>query len=270
MRLHILVVEGSLTARMDAHAALGGTDATVATAASIAEGRLLLSSRHFELVILDAALLDGAGKALLESCQQARIPALLTVPLQGQALLAASLAAGASAVIKRPFTSAQLVAKVEEVLRIAAPPSVERVRPVLVRGPANPASGGGAPVPMSQTSAPVPPRKASVGPLFDQVVAQSGLSALLARSALERLCLRNNVVPSQLTPVQLSRLMPELSATVRLFLKQGADERIRALEVLAGAFARRTPPSLPALPKGTIAAAAAAQPPRPPGDAQRR
>ncbi|HZA51090.1 MAG TPA: response regulator, partial [Myxococcaceae bacterium] len=66
MSREILVVDDSLTVRMDLADALQAAGMRVTPVASVEEARRALSSRRFGLAILDVILPDGDGVQLLE------------------------------------------------------------------------------------------------------------------------------------------------------------------------------------------------------------
>jgi hypothetical protein len=74
---------------------------------------------------------------------------------------------------------------------------------------------------------------ASVGSsLFDQVVAASGLTPLVAPFTIRRLLLRENIVPpEELTHEQLEQAMPNLLAALRVYLD--GEEHAAAAGALA-------------------------------------
>ena len=70
---------------------------------------------------------------------------------------------------------------------------------------------------------------ASTG-LFDEVVAASGLTELIAPFTVSRLLVAADVQPSELTPESLSRALPQLEQGLSVYL--GPDELATALERL--------------------------------------
>ena len=60
---------------------------------------------------------------------------------------------------------------------------------------------------------------AGAGSLFDQVVAASGLTPLVAPYTIRRLLLRENIVPPEtVTREQLERALPNLLTALRVYL----------------------------------------------------
>jgi hypothetical protein len=70
--------------------------------------------------------------------------------------------------------------------------------------------------------------------LFDEVVAASGLTPLVAPFTIRRLLLRENIVPpEQVTREQLARALPNLLTALRVYLDREEHETAaRALEQL--------------------------------------
>jgi DNA-binding response OmpR family regulator len=77
---HVLVIDSSLTARMDIRAALHGAGFHVTACDSKASARQALRSRTYALAILDAVLPDGSGLDLIKeirTIQTSRLPIVL-------------------------------------------------------------------------------------------------------------------------------------------------------------------------------------------------
>ena len=74
----------------------------------------------------------------------------------------------------------------------------------------------------------------AAGSLFEQVVAQSGLTPVIAPYTVRRLLLRASIVPpEQVTVAELREILPSLIAELRVYLDN--DEHAaaqRALEAL--------------------------------------
>lgn len=69
--------------------------------------------------------------------------------------------------------------------------------------------------------------------LFEKVVEQSGLSSLIAHAALTRACNRAGVDPEALDRTSLSRVLPHIEMTLRLYMPDEAEARLRSLRLLA-------------------------------------
>ncbi len=68
---------------------------------------------------------------------------------------------------------------------------------------------------------------------FDQVVEASGLAPLIAAAAVTRACGRARVPPQRLDRGTLGRVLPFLEQTLRLYVPEEADARLRALNALS-------------------------------------
>jgi hypothetical protein len=75
--------------------------------------------------------------------------------------------------------------------------------------------------------------QAAVTSFFDQIVVASGLANLIARAAIARACLRAGVDPARVDRFGLSRALPHLENTLRLYVPEEAEQRIEALRQLA-------------------------------------
>jgi hypothetical protein len=90
----------------------------------------------------------------------------------------------------------------------------------------------------------MPDRDSEQSPeLFDRVVEASGLSNIIARAAVSRACVRAGVNALDFTRQSLVQLLPHLEQTLRVFLGEAADERIRAIAALAQRRTSRPPKS---------------------------
>ncbi len=78
----------------------------------------------------------------------------------------------------------------------------------------------------------------SSGPLFERVVAASGLSEVIAPFTVSRLLVRAEVPPGELTPDELARALPVLEEGLGVYLRGEELERARReLRAVAGAGA---------------------------------
>jgi hypothetical protein len=72
----------------------------------------------------------------------------------------------------------------------------------------------------------------STATLFEDVVLASGLTLVLARPAVARACLRAGVDPRALDRSSLTRVLPFLESTLRVFVPAEAEARLQALRAL--------------------------------------
>ena len=84
------------------------------------------------------------------------------------------------------------------------------------------------------------PHATSSGPpehpraFLDVVVAASGLSKMVGRSAIERACLKAGVDPDALTRENLARVVPDIELIIRMFATPAVvEERMAAIRMLA-------------------------------------
>lgn len=76
----------------------------------------------------------------------------------------------------------------------------------------------------------------SAEPLFQRVVAVSGLAAVIAAPAIGRALARAGVEPSRLTPRDLDRALPSIEMSLNVYLPAArVSERMEALRSLARA-----------------------------------
>jgi hypothetical protein len=67
---------------------------------------------------------------------------------------------------------------------------------------------------------------------FEEVLAASGLSKVIATPVVQRACARAGLQMENLRAATLRRVLPHLEATLRLYLPQQVDERMKALGAL--------------------------------------
>ena len=69
---------------------------------------------------------------------------------------------------------------------------------------------------------------------FDAIVQSCGLSEVFAADTIARACDRVGIKPEQLSPADLSRLLPQIERALRIFLpKDEVPMRIAALQMLS-------------------------------------
>jgi hypothetical protein len=76
------------------------------------------------------------------------------------------------------------------------------------------------------------PQAAAPASFFEKIVSASGLSAVIARPAVARACLRAGVDPKNIGPSGLMRVLPHLETTLRLYVPTEAEQRLAALREL--------------------------------------
>ncbi len=121
MTATILVVDDSLTVRMNLKEMLDGADLPTIVCASAAEARRALANDHFALVILDVLLPDGDGVELLEEIRA-------TPSASGTAVMLLSteaeirdrirgLTTGADEYVGKPYEPGYVIARAHELVR---------------------------------------------------------------------------------------------------------------------------------------------------------
>lgn len=70
---------------------------------------------------------------------------------------------------------------------------------------------------------------------FDDIVAASGLSTMLAPFTMTRLLVKEDIAPGRVTPADLSRALPAIRAGLAVYLTtEELEKTMRDLERLAG------------------------------------
>jgi two-component system, NtrC family, sensor kinase len=133
----VLVVDDSLTVRMNLKEMLDAADLPAVACATVAEARQALAQERFDLVILDVLLPDGDGIQLLEEIRatpSANRTATAVILLSTESELRdrmRGLTTGADEYVGKPYEPSYVVARARELTRHAcatAPPAaVERI-----------------------------------------------------------------------------------------------------------------------------------------------
>ncbi|MEN9539088.1 MAG: hypothetical protein RLZZ126_1323 [Pseudomonadota bacterium] len=130
MSLSVLVVEDDREMRALLQPALGLEGFTVRTAASLAEARALLAHAPPDIVLLDLGLPDGEGGALvLELRRASQTPVVVISARHQEAEKVRLLDAGADDYLTKPFSVAELLAR----MRVALRHRGTRLAPALMR-----------------------------------------------------------------------------------------------------------------------------------------
>ncbi|HZA15177.1 MAG TPA: response regulator, partial [Myxococcaceae bacterium] len=121
MSREILVVDDSLTVRMDLADALQAAGMRVTPVSSLEDARRALSSRRFGLAILDVILPDGDGVQLLEEIRaggtNADVPVMFLSSEAEVKDRVRGLARGANDYVGKPYDTEYVVARARELLR---------------------------------------------------------------------------------------------------------------------------------------------------------
>ena len=90
----------------------------VSSAHSIADGNSKLSSKRYDLIVLDIMLPDGDGRTMLQKIRDdSDIPVIMLTARGDAGDRIAGLESGADDYIPKPFVTAELVARIRAVLR---------------------------------------------------------------------------------------------------------------------------------------------------------
>ncbi|HEY0929269.1 MAG TPA: response regulator transcription factor [Gemmatimonas sp.] len=118
VRLHLLIVEDDEHVRRALREALQEYAADVSEAATAQEGLTIASRQALDAIILDLGLPDSSG---LELCQSLRaftqVPILVLSAMHDESTKVALLNAGADDYVTKPFSSPELVARIQAHVR---------------------------------------------------------------------------------------------------------------------------------------------------------
>jgi two-component system, OmpR family, response regulator RegX3 len=118
MRRRILLIEDEESISEPLERALGREGFDVATAATAAEGRASFGERVPDLVLLDVMLPDGDGRDLLREFRAtSRTPIVMLTARDEEIERVLGLELGADDYVTKPFSAAELAARVRAVLR---------------------------------------------------------------------------------------------------------------------------------------------------------
>jgi two-component system response regulator RegX3 len=135
VRRRILLIEDEESISEPLERALGREGFDVVTAATVAEGRERFRERSPDLVLLDVMLPDGDGRDVLREIRSVSRTPVVMLTARGEELeRVLGLELGADDYVTKPFSAAELAARVRAVLRRADAPSVEADGAVLAVG----------------------------------------------------------------------------------------------------------------------------------------
>ncbi len=136
LRRRILLIEDEESISEPLAAALGREGFDVVTAATAAEGRELFLAQAPDLVLLDLMLPDGDGKDVLRDIRSTSRTPVIMVTARGEELeRVLGLELGADDYVTKPFSAAELAARVRAVLRrMDAPASADTAEEALEVG----------------------------------------------------------------------------------------------------------------------------------------
>jgi two-component system, OmpR family, response regulator RegX3 len=126
VRRRILLIEDEESISEPLERALGREGFDVSTAATAAEGRERFRERSPDLVLLDVMLPDGDGRDILREIRAVSRTPVVMLTARGEELeRVLGLELGADDYVTKPFSAAELAARVRAVLRRADAPSAE-------------------------------------------------------------------------------------------------------------------------------------------------
>ncbi len=132
MKPSVLIVDDSLTVRMDLKEAFEAAGFETHTSATVAAARRAGQEKNFDLVILDVLLPDGDGLGLLQELKAApptaHVPVLLLSSEHEVRDRVRGLKTGADDYVGKPYDTAQIVARAREFVHRGRP----RERPLIV------------------------------------------------------------------------------------------------------------------------------------------
>jgi DNA-binding response OmpR family regulator len=137
MSATVLVVDDSLTVRMDLAEAFEGAGFRCIPCATIAQARQALASGGVDLVVLDVVLTDGDGIELLAEVRAdpgtAALPVVMLSTVAEVRDRIRGLRTGADEYVGKPYESSYLVSRARELLRERRTAARRGAATVLVR-----------------------------------------------------------------------------------------------------------------------------------------
>lgn len=132
----VLIVDDSLTVRMDLKSAFDSASYACTLAASVAEARSALARGNFDLAVLDVLLPDGDGVGLLSEIREnpatAALPVImLSIEADVHSRLKA-LKTGAQEYVGKPYVAEYLLSRANQLIKPRGDGAVSAERPVLV------------------------------------------------------------------------------------------------------------------------------------------
>ena len=133
----VLLVEDDRELRRTLQEALGVEGYRVVSAASLADAQALLAHAHGglgpDLALVDLGLPDGDGESLLAALRSGRaVPTIVVSARHGEGHKIRLLDAGADDYLTKPFSPAELLARIRALLRRRSPQALEA--PVEIAG----------------------------------------------------------------------------------------------------------------------------------------
>ena len=132
----VLIVDDSLTVRMDLHEAFEADGFVTVLAATGDEARSAFTGAHFQVAVLDVLLPDADGLELLRELRATPgRDEVVTVLLSAEAEVAdriAGLRVGADEYVGKPYDAGYVVARVRQLLADPSPQDSDRVTVLII------------------------------------------------------------------------------------------------------------------------------------------
>jgi PAS domain S-box-containing protein len=136
MKPRVLIVDDSLTVRMDLQEAFESIGFATTIGETLAAARKALTQRSFSIVILDVLLPDGDGVELLREIKNTPIMATTPVVLLSTEAevrdRVRGLKTGADEYVGKPYDRANVLARARQLVRIERPSSASALRLLLI------------------------------------------------------------------------------------------------------------------------------------------
>jgi DNA-binding response OmpR family regulator len=230
----ILIVDDSLTVRMDLQETLSAAGLEATSCANIADARVALATDHYGVVILDVLLPDGDGLELLKEIRDGRATretAVILLSTEAEVRdRVRGLQTGANEYVGKPYDAAFLIARIRELLRRGQVVTETDVETILLIDDS---------VTFREAL-----RAALEGVGYRVLVAGSGDEGLsIAATQRPTVIIVDGVMPGEdgISVIRRIRLDAALRSTPCLLLTGSEDERaeLRALDAGADAFVRK-------------------------------
>ncbi|MFI7586889.1 response regulator [Spongisporangium articulatum] len=135
--MRVLILDDSLTVRMDLLEAFDGAGWSSSPCETVAEARKLLSQEAFDVIVLDVVLPDGDGVDVLAEVRASPLNSgAVVLMLSGEAEVkdrVRGLRTGADAYVAKPYEIGYVLARARELVTARAPAGVETgAAPILV------------------------------------------------------------------------------------------------------------------------------------------
>jgi DNA-binding response OmpR family regulator len=198
------------------------------------EALKMLDAQPVDCILVDLESQATGGLDMARSLRS--ITGMVKVPLVALAsrfnakLMSEALSVGVDTFFSKTDSFEMLRVQVRTELRRRVegetPASSSHEVPAVTSSTPRPAAAHHAPAPREPAAAPVAkPVGGGGSAFFDEVVARSGLSPVIAPTTIARACRRAGVDPQMLNPVSLERALPSIRHTLAIFLEEKEVEK---------------------------------------------